>query len=342
MKYPTSLFPKEQWWIAAYSGEIDRSLFGRTLLNQRVVLYRKEDGQAVAVGGYCPHRNFPIEDSILKGDSVVCGYHGFEFSCTGKCTHIPSQEMIPDKASLPNYPVEERGGLIWIWMGDSAKADPALIPDVASLGLEGDDWKAEASPAAELKGRYSLLIDNLLDLTHVAFIHSDTIPAGENLVAIPSEIITSDKSINVQRIGRHIPSNPYFQMLFPEYDGPIDAHFDTEYLGPCIIRTGGKHLKAGTEQELGTVNFIHGITPETSSSTHYFVLAARNFATDVDQVGETHLRMGDAIQPQDIGAIEAIEAGYAKSFEMPPAISVKADAGGNLVRRMLDKQISKE
>jgi phenylpropionate dioxygenase-like ring-hydroxylating dioxygenase large terminal subunit len=193
-----------------------------------------------------------------------------------------------------------------------------------------------------IKGRYTLLIDNLLDLSHVSFIHADTIPGGDEVVRIPAEIVESPCSLRVERIARNLPSNPFLRFLHPQHDGAVDQHFDAEYLGPCLIRTGGTTYAARSGDALGTQNFIHGITPETESSVHYFVLTARDFGHDNGAIGARNLAMGTEIQPQDVEAIEAIER-VLQSLPAPPReVSCRVDAGALKARRRLEAQIRSE
>lgn len=70
----------------------------------------------------------------IKGDDVECGYHGLTFDCSGACTRVPGAERIPHVACVRSYPVEERYGLVWVWMGEAAKADPAEIFHVEHFG----------------------------------------------------------------------------------------------------------------------------------------------------------------------------------------------------------------
>ena len=72
-------YPYNCWWVAALSSEVGRDLLGRWLLDTPVLLYRTEDGRAVAVENRCPHRAAPLSLGCLKGDNVQCGYHGFTF-----------------------------------------------------------------------------------------------------------------------------------------------------------------------------------------------------------------------------------------------------------------------
>jgi vanillate O-demethylase monooxygenase subunit len=78
-----SPYPRRQLWMAAWSKEVGRSVLGRTILGEKVVLYRTESGEAVCMSGICPHRMYPLEKGRLVGDSLQCGYHGITFDASG-------------------------------------------------------------------------------------------------------------------------------------------------------------------------------------------------------------------------------------------------------------------
>ncbi len=348
--YPLGLsqpYPLNQWWLGAYSHEVKREILGRTILGRPVVFYRTEAGNPVAMAGLCPHRHFPMTKGRLAGDALQCGYHGFTFAPSGQCVAIPSQENAPGQFIIRNYPLVERSGAVWIWTGDVAAANPALLPDLEALGMGAPGWAMEQHPPARLNGRYQLLIDNLLDLSHISYIHETTIPGGGKVVFIPPETIETERSFNIAREGKSLPPNPMTRKLFPDYDGPTDQHFDAEYLGPNLIRTGGLiSASAAIEDEastrLGVTNFLHAITPETPTSTHYFVMTTRDFRLDDPAIGAMNLHMGAAIQPQDKEAIEAIEATLDTFADVGSELSCVADTGAIRVRRRLAAQIRAE
>ncbi|WP_022681541.1 aromatic ring-hydroxylating dioxygenase subunit alpha [Sphingobium bisphenolivorans] len=334
-------YPYEQWWVAAYSSEVGRELLGRTILGDRVILYRTEAGEAVALSGICPHRSYPLAKGKLVGDAVQCGYHGFTFDSGGNCVFVPNQTGVPSNSSLRQYPVVERGGLLWIWTGEVGNAAPDLVPPVERLGLS-PDWKSDYSPPITTVGRYTLLIDNLLDLGHASFIHADTIPGGEAVAMIPVTVIENEESLNVERIGRNLPINPFIKLQFPDNDGPVDQHFDAEYYAPSIIRTGGTTFRSGLTEPLGTQNFIHCITPETPTSTHYFVITTRNFGHDNDVLSQVNVDMGSRIQPQDEEAMAAVEEVLQSATGPIREVSARVDTGALKVRHRLESQIRAE
>src|SRR5215469_15818473 len=122
-------FLRNCWYVAAQADEVGRAPFGRLLLGEPVVLYRKEDGTAVALEDRCCHRRAPLHKGKLIGDALQCGYHGFTFSADGACIAIPGQPRVPPGVGVRAHPLVERHRYLWLWPGDPAKADPALIPD---------------------------------------------------------------------------------------------------------------------------------------------------------------------------------------------------------------------
>lgn len=343
--YPLAVeqpYPRNQWWVAAYASEVGRELMMREILSERVLLYRTEAGQAVALGAICPHRAFPLENGRLVGDAVQCGYHGFTFGADGGCRLVPSQSGVPQKSALRRYPVVEIGGLVWLWTGSEENADPQLLPDLAAIGIGRSDWAVEQHAPVTIEGRYTLLIENLLDLSHVTFIHATTIPGGERVAAIPVTIEEDEASLTVVRRGENLPSNPLIRKQFPDQEGPIHQHFDAQYISPALICTGGTMTDAASGRRLGTQNYIHMITPASPTRVHYFVNTTRDFATDNPALGEMQIAMGSRIQPEDIAAIEAIERVLQSGATLPTEISARVDNGALKVRRRLEAQIRLE
>jgi phenylpropionate dioxygenase-like ring-hydroxylating dioxygenase large terminal subunit len=339
-------YPFNQWWVAAYSSEIGRTLIQKTILNQTIVMYRTEAGEAVALNGLCPHRLYPLAKGQLVGDSIQCGYHGFTYDRTGRCTHIPSQPQTPPRFTTHRYPLLEHGGLVWIWTGSADPQASLSTAALESIGIGASGWAIEQHAPVTFKARYQLLIENLLDLSHISFVHRTSIPGGGSVAHIPCEIIETETSLNVRRVGRGLANNPHLQFLFPDHNGPVDQCFDTEYFGPHLIRTGGAISSAATDSEsvrrLGTTNFIHAITPATPTTVHYFVITARDFRIDENSIGRANLGMGAVIQPEDIAILESIEVNVDEYADTRREFSSSADAGAIRVRRRLAAQIRAE
>ena len=129
------MFLRNYWYVAAFGHEIGRNLLARTILGDKIVFYRTEDGSPIALANRCCHRQAPLSMGRLIGDTVECGYHGLTFDPTGEGLMVPGQKKIPSGAKVRKYPVAERWRWIWIWMGDPDLADETLIPDHLYLSL---------------------------------------------------------------------------------------------------------------------------------------------------------------------------------------------------------------
>jgi len=167
-------YPRNCWWVAARSAEIVDKPYGCTMLDTPVVIYRQpSDGTLVALHDRCAHRWAPLSAGWLDGDRLVCGYHGFEYEASGKCVRIPTQASVPSKACVPSYPVVERYGMVWVWLGDPAKAEDIDPP--AELAFMSDSNWTVVTGETPLEANYMMLKENVLDLTHFGFVHRNSI-----------------------------------------------------------------------------------------------------------------------------------------------------------------------
>jgi len=100
----TKSYPLNAWYAAAWSHEIKHELAARRICDKDVVLYRRSDGGVVALEDACWHRLLPLSLGRLKGDEVVCGYHGLVFNSAGRCSYMPAQKTINPSAAVRAYP----------------------------------------------------------------------------------------------------------------------------------------------------------------------------------------------------------------------------------------------
>src|SRR5271154_645098 len=111
------MFIRNSWYVAAIPNEVGATPLARTILGDPVVMFRKKDGKVVALRDRCAHRMLPLSLGKVSGDEIQCAYHGFVYDCTGKCVHVPGLKHVPSIAKVQTYPVIERHGYVWIWMG---------------------------------------------------------------------------------------------------------------------------------------------------------------------------------------------------------------------------------
>jgi phenylpropionate dioxygenase-like ring-hydroxylating dioxygenase large terminal subunit len=188
--------PEESLVRCRMAEEVGRQPLGRIMLNEPVVLFRTEKGAVVALEDRCIHRRFPLHKGTLIGDTLQCGYHGLVFDCSGNCIRVPGQAQIPKAAAIRSYPLVERWGWVWIWMGDAAVADRTPLTDFH--WLEDPECGAKAE-RLYIKSDYRLILDNLLDLSHLTFVHPATIASAANVEEAHVKNDLADNSATITR-----------------------------------------------------------------------------------------------------------------------------------------------
>ena len=351
LQVPAKLFPLNAWYAAAYDVEVGRQLLARTVCNQALVLYRKADGTVAALEDACWHRLLPLSMGRLEGDELVCGYHGLVYNAEGRCTHMPSQETINPSACVRAYPVLEKHRLIWVWPGDPAKADPALVPD---LHWNDDPAWAGDGKLIRVKCDYRLVLDNLMDLTHETFVHGSSI--GDRAVAEAPFVAThGDRSATVTRWMENIDPPPFWAGQIKHgrgYTGKVDRWQIIRFEAPCTVaidvgvaEAGSGARPSGTspgDRSKGVNGYVlNTITPETDKSCHYFWAFARNYSLGEQRL--THdLREGVAnIFREDEKVLEAQQI----AIDEHPGYSfynLNIDAGSMWMRRLIDRMVQAE
>lgn len=336
------MFIKNAWYVAATSDEATDKPLARTILSEKVVLFRSADGAPAALEDRCCHRLAPLSLGDVEPGGIRCGYHGMKFDQTGQCVEIPGQEVIPPGMCVRAYPLVERDGFLWIWMGKPERANPDDIVDVHWNNAV--DWPT-ASGYIHYKANYQLIADNLLDFSHLTFVHRTTLANSEIPNARP-EITPFERGIKLNRLIVDCTPSPLHGMagkftgrvdfwnrqvwwlpsIFENYAGSVPTGGE----GPAHERPGGFHLR-----------HFSLLTPETEQTTHYFWIQPCQFphndSTMIDQVGVGTITAFN----EDRRMIEAQQ----EIINATPAIKPKAirsDAALGRVRFMIDRLLEQE
>lgn len=336
-------FPLNAWYAVAWSHEVGRrEPLARTLCNIELALWRKSDGGVAAIEDLCWHRLLPLSMGKLKGDDIVCLYHGLAFDGSGRCTHMPLKENVNPNTRVRSFPVAERHRFIWVWPGDPARADTALIPDLR--WNDDPDWDGDGKTMFA-KCDYRLFIDNLMDLTHETFVHATSI--GNSAVAETPMTTTHDgNSVTVQRIMANVDAPPFWRAQLGK-PGNVDRWQIIRFEAPCTIVLDVGVAPAGTGALDGDrtqgVNgrVLNTITPETDTTCMYFWSLVRNYKLR-DQSLTTLLREANAkIFVEDQLVVEAQQARM-NAHPDRPLRHLDIDAGSTRARRIIDRMIALE
>lgn len=273
------MFARNAWYIAATRAEVSTKPLGRTILNEPVVLFESQTGILSALQDQCCHRGAPLSLGYATERGIRCGYHGMEFGHDGKCTDIPGQTHIPSRAMVKSYPVEVKGDYLWIWMGDAEKADVSLIVDYPPI--DDVEWP-RANDMLHLKASYIMVLENLMDLSHLSYLHRSSIGSSEEDSANASmEVAKTDRGMRFMRIMRDADAPAMWRKRYPIGE-KVDRWSDFEFVAPCCILQYSGGVNAG-EYDRGKregyhlVRTLHAVTPETERSCFYFFNKADGF-----------------------------------------------------------------
>lgn len=338
-----SNFLNNAWYVAALSPDVGRSLKPVRLLSQAIVLYRTQDGAPVALEDACPHRKLPLSMGRLKGDAVECGYHGLTFDGSGKCIDAATQQRIPPFAVVRSYPVCDRYGLLWIWMGEPGLAREQDILDIENYGSAG--WHTTQGDSMPIACHYLWMVDNLLDPSHVAWVHRGSF-AGAGTDNTPLQITGNDEGVICSRWMLDQPPPPFYAPLV-KFSGPADRlqHYEMRY--PSLGINMGIYTPAGKGGPVmvhGPDTYVmvsfHFLTPVDEDNTLYFWLQHRNTdAQDEDITARVAAGARVAFE-EDRAILEAVHKGM--KHKTGKTTGLMLDAAANRFRKGLSERMAAE
>jgi vanillate O-demethylase monooxygenase subunit len=339
------VFLRNSWYVVAWSRDLVEKPISVKVMDEHLVVFRDPAGRVAVLEDRCPHRHLPLSMGCASGGGIQCAYHGMEFDRDGTCVSVPSQSAIPPRAKIRAYPSEERYGWIWTWMGDAAAADPAAIPDFSEL--VAPDQRA-VGRTNRVKANYQLVTDNLMDLSHVGYVHQSTIGNPQFTANGKLTSRRSDNGVHVLRLVDNVPPPPTYILtgVLPEGKN-IDRWQRIDFSVPAFVRihVGGKEAGKGAldgnyEGGLGWW-VLNAMTPETESTTLYFWAAVRDYALDDPAVDELYLNQVGGAFEEDKVVLEAQQ----KVLDTRPDswdLALRADAGSVEARRMVEQAIAAE
>jgi phenylpropionate dioxygenase-like ring-hydroxylating dioxygenase large terminal subunit len=332
-----SVYLRNAWYLAAWANELKPGEpFARTLLDEPVMMYRTGDGTPVALEDRCCHRSLPLSLGKIEGDRIRCGYHGLLFDAAGKCVQVPGQSLVPPGSGVRRYPAVERWRAIWLWMGEAAAADPALIPNL--YWLDHPQWGA-GTGQMQIKCGYQLIVDNVLDLTHLSYVH----PRTFGTLAIAESPARYERVGDQVRITRWILDSkpPGVMARNRAMDGNIDRRQLITFLPPSVVTIEGwfgptvpnRDERAEPEGGFGICN-INALTPVSATETLHLFAEAQSYAPRDDAATDKLFR---EVYDTFLEDIEVLQAQQRALLERPnrPMIDINADAGGLEARRIM-------
>jgi phenylpropionate dioxygenase-like ring-hydroxylating dioxygenase large terminal subunit len=330
------------WYVAAWDHELTDRPLARTILGNVVVLFRGADGQPAALADSCPHRRLPLSQGCVTGDGLRCGYHGLLFDGQGRCIEIPGQSVIPPAAKVRAYPVMERWNMLWIWMGDPGRADPAAIIDIPHFDQAG--WAVNRGPAMDVACHYQWMTDNLLDPSHVSYVHASSLGSADT-IGVPVQTEVGEDRVAVTRWIRDHELAPFFAKRV-QFAGKADRlqHYEVRMPSHAVIKdviapAGSGAPEGHLHPDVFLIDSYNFVTPVDADNCRYYWFQVRNYAAD--DAGESAALTEDFIAAfnEDLVVLAAVHAGMKAHGSK---LDLATDLGSNHARRMLARMIRAE
>lgn len=337
---------RNTWYVACKTDEIDNKPLGRRICDEKIVFFRAADGQIAALEDFCPHRGLPLSLGAVENGILVCGYHGLQMGPDGKAVSMPKQR-VNRFPCLKRFPVAERYGFIWVWPGDAQQADPAALP--VFDWAENPGW-AYGGGMYHIHCDYRLMIDNLMDLTHETYVHSDSI-GQEEIDEAPVQTEVQGQQVITSRSMDNVVAPPFWQLALRENgmsdDELVDRWQICRFTPPShimidvgVAQAGHGGFSADAEHKASGV-VVDFLTPETEDSMWYFWGMARSFKPDSQELTDK-IRDGQGqIFAEDLEILEEQQ----KSLNEHPErrlMTLDIDAGGRHSRAMIERLIEAE
>ena len=338
------------WYCAGWTEELSDKPRAITICDEAIVLYRDSASIVHAIEDRCPHRFAPLSKGRVIGDRIQCPYHGLEFNEHGACVFNPhGKQVIPDRKALKTYVMHEQNGVLWIWMGDPAQADTSKV---LKLDFLDDDRYLVLKGHFVAKANYQLLNDNLLDLSHVTYIHPTTVGMRSELVVrkVEYEVHADEEAVYTRRFLPDVPPHAQFLGLFKPEKG--DLHLHLTWRAPSSFHLDLSIVPCGTPKRTTIEPYdpavlvpgAHLMAPETADTTHYFYAVSRSADITNEEMTVTMRALYEqTLLDEDVPMIEACHRlmNGKELMDLRPMI-LESDRGSMLARRTIKKLLAKQ
>lgn len=336
-------FVRNAWYVAGWSKDFGDELRAVEITGQRIVMFREKSGKLRALEDRCPHRLLPLSKGKRIGDTIQCGYHGMTFDGTGKCVRVPGQNNTPKNAYVDAFPVHERHGVVWVWMGEPEQADISKVFELSAFEEAG--WHAHYGEALHIKANYLNVAENLVDPAHVSFVHPTTLgnAASEN---VPVHVSTRGEVISAWRWIRDAPPIGFFQK-FGGFVGNVDRwhYYHLHLPSTAVIDFGSIDTDLNCpeeERDRGVRIFaLHFVTPVREDYTIDHWMHLRNTQLDDNEASAQMDEMFKIAFAEDKAILEAVHESEQQPQKRRP-IRIAIDKGPNVYRKRIRDMIAAE
>ena len=311
------------WHPVAYGPELGAAPRATTLLGRPLVLWRDAAGTARVLDDLCVHRGTALSLGTVRGDEIVCPYHGWRYGPDGACRHIPQladPTRVPTRARVAAYPSLERYGLVWT----ALEAPRWPLPEVPEL--EDARWRVIRTGPFAWRCDASRQVENFTDFGHFAFVHAGLLGDPDDAEVGPYE---------VTRRGHVL----HYDYARPDAKNTTDfpVYAESGQAAPRRLTSYALHLpytiveRIGWGTDEGMVYFFVA-QPVAPDRCVGYCLVARNY--NVEQADEIVKSFERVIFGQDQRVVES-QRPEAVPFDLAAELHLKFDAVAVAYRRAM-------
>lgn len=332
--------PTDCWYALVPSASVGRELLALRALGRPVVLFRTEDGRAVALEDRCAHRAYPLSAGALLGDTVRCGLCGFVYDTDGQCVQVPTQSRVPFGAAVTAYPTQERDGLVWVWFGEPGRARLHRLPELP--WIVGEGWETVAG-RTELAAGYLLLHENFADVTQVPFVAPEIAPAVLGAEPPPLDVVVTETTVTLHRSFPAAPL-PRWQadLLGVAPDALFTTNQDGFFLSPAAWVDHWDVTPAeGSPGSTARLRFTQLVTPVDPGRSRVLWAVSRDFAVGDAAAGATVAAVFEDYYRRVMTAMEIAQATLDRDGP-GPEVNVSADVAALKVREIVSLMLAEQ
>jgi phenylpropionate dioxygenase-like ring-hydroxylating dioxygenase large terminal subunit len=333
-RHPTAVVPTDCWYALAASASIGHDLLASDALGAPVVLFRTGGGGVVALEDRCAHRAYPLSAGTLVDDTVRCGLCGFVYDAGGQCISVPTQPRVPFGAHVASYPVQERDGVVWVWLGEPGRARLHRVPELP--WLDGEDWSTVGDTLVVDAGSL-LLHENFADVTQVPFVAPEIAPAAL-ADAPPLEVVVTETTVELRR---EFPASPLprWQTEMLGIDEGKGASVQIGFfLSPALWVD---HWDTTYDGGVARLRFTQMVTPVDEHRCRLHWRVSRDFAIDDADAGTRMQQMFADYYDRVRNAMETAQATL-DTYGPGPEVNVAADVAALRVREIVRGMVAEE
>ena len=205
---------RQFWQPVLLSREVARGqVLPVRVMSEDFVVYRDEEGRAHVTASRCRHRGTLLTTGIVRGEDIVCRYHGWRYAPNGACVDQPAEpKPFCNKVRLQTYPTHEGTGLIFGYFGSSAPPPPPEWPEVGDFPYRH-----------RIDCNFFQSAENVIDDVHVPFVHSSSQLRSSTRMAVP-RVGAQETEFGLTQELHHTRSIEHNHFIMPNLCYVVDQH----------------------------------------------------------------------------------------------------------------------